>query len=174
MSWSFAGNEERDNDANNSPVTVAGSLFTSIYLQLVMLPLVLLIIQMLTRAKGQPVGLLESPVKLSASKVAVRWSSLQGQWPVWHAKRGLRRKSVRTPAQGSEILPRLGQGVLCSLLPVMFFLWWGLMLDNLDSNTTKQCRAKLHMAAWDGRWCCLTPGWFWQHKGHLFPSADPT
>lgn len=60
-------------------MTVAGSLFTSIYLQLVMLPLVLLIIQMLTRAKGQPVGLLEPPVKLSACKVAVRWSLLQGQ-----------------------------------------------------------------------------------------------
>lgn len=55
---SLAGNEEIDNDANNSPVAVAGSLFASIYLQLVMLPLVLLIIQMLTRAKGRSVGLL--------------------------------------------------------------------------------------------------------------------
>lgn len=88
MPWSLAGNEEIDNDANNSPVTVAGSLFASIYLQLVMLPLVLLIIQMLTRAKGQSVGLLQSPAMLSACKLAVRWSLLQGYWPLWHTDRG--------------------------------------------------------------------------------------
>lgn len=32
---------------------------------------------------------------------------------------------MRRQAQGSEILPCLGQGVLCFLLPAMYLLWWG-------------------------------------------------
>lgn len=59
-------------------MVIAGSLFASICLQLVMLPLVLLIIQMLTRAKGQSVGLQQLPVMLSDCKQAVSWSLLQG------------------------------------------------------------------------------------------------
>lgn len=87
MPWSLTGNEEIDNDTNNSPMIIAGSLFASICLQLVMLPLVLLIIQMLTRAKGQSVGLQQLPVMLSDCKQAVSWSLLQGYWPVWHTDR---------------------------------------------------------------------------------------
>lgn len=79
---------------------------------------------------------------------------------------GLRGKSVRAQAQGSEILPCLDQGVLCFLFPVMYLLWWRPHAwFRLQHNQTVLSQTwQLGM----GDSAVWTPGWFWQHKGqHL-------